>query len=152
MMAESAARNKESRRPICRQKLPLLCGIGLARPVHTAHAGGIDPKSTRADRKTSTENMADTAAAASSFPLSPEAFGRLGVCPEAVDPGVIPGDAGGGADRRRDVGPEPTYAVLFSIQDEKDGGHVVTALQQQNVPYRFSPSGHTILVPQTRGP
>jgi len=43
---------------------------------------------------------------------------------------------------------EPAYAVLFSIQDEKDGGHVVTALQQQNVPYRFSQGGHTILVPQ----
>lgn len=43
---------------------------------------------------------------------------------------------------------EPSYAVLFSIQDEKDGGHVVTALQQQNIPYRFSQGGHTILVPQ----
>lgn len=44
---------------------------------------------------------------------------------------------------------EPSYAVLFSIQDEKDGGQIVTALQQQNIPYRFSQSGHTILVPQT---
>lgn len=43
---------------------------------------------------------------------------------------------------------EPTYAVLFSIQDEKDGGQIVAALQQQNVPYRFSEGGHTILVPQ----
>ncbi len=43
---------------------------------------------------------------------------------------------------------EPTYAVLFSIQDEKDGGQIVAALQQQNIPYRFSQSGHTILVPQ----
>jgi flagellar M-ring protein FliF len=42
----------------------------------------------------------------------------------------------------------PPYAVLFAIQDEKDGGHVVAALQQQNVPYRFSQGGHTILVPQ----
>ncbi len=44
---------------------------------------------------------------------------------------------------------EPSYAVLFSIQDEKDGGHIVSALQQQNIPYRFSQGGHTILVPQT---
>ncbi len=43
---------------------------------------------------------------------------------------------------------EPSYAVLFSIQDEKDGGQIVAALQQQNIPYRFSQSGHTILVPQ----
>jgi flagellar M-ring protein FliF len=38
--------------------------------------------------------------------------------------------------------------VLFSIQDEKDGGQIVAALQQQNIPYRFSEGGHTILVPQ----
>ena len=44
---------------------------------------------------------------------------------------------------------EPTYAVLFSIQDEKDGGQIVAALQQQNIPYRFSEGGHTILVPQS---
>lgn len=43
---------------------------------------------------------------------------------------------------------EPAYAVLFSIQDEKDGGQIVAALQQQNIPYRFSEGGHTILVPQ----
>lgn len=43
---------------------------------------------------------------------------------------------------------EPAYAVLFSIQDEKDGGQIVAALQQQNIPYHFSEGGHTILVPQ----
>lgn len=43
---------------------------------------------------------------------------------------------------------EPSYAVLFSIQDEKDGGQIVAALQQQNISYRFSEGGHTILVPQ----
>lgn len=43
---------------------------------------------------------------------------------------------------------EPAYAVLFSIQDEKDGGQILAALQQQNIPYRFSEGGHTILVPQ----
>lgn len=44
---------------------------------------------------------------------------------------------------------EPSYAVLFSIQDEKDGGQIVAELQRQNIPYRFSDDGHTILVPQT---
>lgn len=43
---------------------------------------------------------------------------------------------------------EPAYAVLFSIQDEKDGGQIVAALQQQNIPYHFSEGGRTILVPQ----
>ncbi|HNQ75574.1 MAG TPA: flagellar basal-body MS-ring/collar protein FliF, partial [Pseudothauera hydrothermalis] len=42
---------------------------------------------------------------------------------------------------------EPAYAVLFSNFDERDGGAIVTALQQQNVPYRLSPTGNAILVP-----
>ncbi len=41
----------------------------------------------------------------------------------------------------------PSYAVLFSNFDERDGGAIVTALQQQNVPYRLSPTGNAILVP-----
>jgi flagellar M-ring protein FliF len=41
----------------------------------------------------------------------------------------------------------PDYAVLFSNLEERDGGAIVTALQQQNVPYRFSPGGGAILVP-----
>ncbi|MCB1886705.1 MAG: flagellar M-ring protein FliF [Rhodocyclaceae bacterium] len=43
---------------------------------------------------------------------------------------------------------EPDYAVLFSNLEERDGGAIVTALQQQNVPYRFSPGGQAILVPE----
>src|SRR5690606_19597709 len=42
---------------------------------------------------------------------------------------------------------EPGYAVLFSNFDERDGGAIVSALQQQNVPYRLSPTGTAILVP-----
>ncbi|BAL23652.1 flagellar basal-body MS-ring/collar protein FliF [Azoarcus sp. KH32C] len=42
---------------------------------------------------------------------------------------------------------QPEYAVLFSNLEERDGGNIVTALQQQNVPYRFSPGGNAILVP-----
>ncbi|MCK0510911.1 flagellar basal-body MS-ring/collar protein FliF [Aromatoleum buckelii] len=41
----------------------------------------------------------------------------------------------------------PEYAVLFSNLEERDGGAIVAALQQQNVPYRFSPGGGAILIP-----
>lgn len=41
----------------------------------------------------------------------------------------------------------PDYAVLFANLDERDGGAIVTALQQQNIPYRFSPGGTAIMVP-----
>lgn len=44
----------------------------------------------------------------------------------------------------------PAYAVLFSNFDERDGGAIVTALQQQNVPYRLSPTGNAILVPEAQ--
>lgn len=43
----------------------------------------------------------------------------------------------------------PDYAVLFSNLEERDGGAIVTALQQQNVPYKFSPGGHAILIPSS---
>ncbi len=43
---------------------------------------------------------------------------------------------------------DPPYALLFTIQDEKDGGQIVAALSQQNIPYRFSDGGRSILVPQ----
>ena len=42
---------------------------------------------------------------------------------------------------------QPDYAVLFSNLEERDGGAIVTALQQQNVPYKFSSGGGAILVP-----
>lgn len=41
----------------------------------------------------------------------------------------------------------PDYHVLFSNLNDKDGGAIVAALQQQNVPYRFSDGGAAILVP-----
>lgn len=44
---------------------------------------------------------------------------------------------------------EPAYAVLFSNLEERDGGAIVTALQQQNVPYTFSAGGSAILVPSS---
>jgi flagellar M-ring protein FliF len=42
---------------------------------------------------------------------------------------------------------QPDYAVLFSNLEERDGGAIVTALQQQNIPYKFSNGGGAILVP-----
>ncbi|MBL8463890.1 MAG: flagellar M-ring protein FliF, partial [Thauera sp.] len=44
----------------------------------------------------------------------------------------------------------PEYAVLFSNLDERDGGQIIAELQQRNIPYRMSPTGHAILVPQAR--
>lgn len=41
---------------------------------------------------------------------------------------------------------QPDYSVLFSNLSEKDGGAIVAALQQQNVPYKFSDNGNAILV------
>jgi flagellar M-ring protein FliF len=43
---------------------------------------------------------------------------------------------------------EPAYAVLFSVADEKDAGVIVDSLKQQNIPYRYSEGGKSILVPQ----
>lgn len=42
------------------------------------------------------------------------------------------------------------YAVLFSNVEEKDGGAIVTALQQQNIPYKVESGGATIMVPAER--
>jgi flagellar M-ring protein FliF len=42
----------------------------------------------------------------------------------------------------------PTFAVLFTNISERDGGNIIAALQQMNVPFRFSESGGAILVPQ----
>lgn len=39
------------------------------------------------------------------------------------------------------------YRVLFSNISERDGGAIITALEQLNIPYRFSDSGGAVLVP-----
>lgn len=41
------------------------------------------------------------------------------------------------------------YRVLFSNFSDRDGGAIVAALQQMNVPYKYSSSGSAILVPET---
>lgn len=90
--------------------------------------------------------MADNTAA-SPFPLSLEAFTRLdsrqkmiGLAGVALLLAVL---IGGWLWTR-----EPPYALLFTIQDEKDGGQIVAALSAQNIPYRFTEGGRGILVPQ----
>ena len=45
---------------------------------------------------------------------------------------------------------QPDYAVLFSNLSDRDGGAIVSALSQQNVPYKFSEGGGAILVPSAK--
>jgi flagellar M-ring protein FliF len=47
-------------------------------------------------------------------------------------------------------GREPDYKTLFSNLDDRDGGAIVAALGQMNVPYKFSDNGSAILVPADR--
>lgn len=41
----------------------------------------------------------------------------------------------------------PDYKVLFSNLGDRDGGAIVTLLQQQNIPYKITEGGGAILVP-----
>lgn len=42
---------------------------------------------------------------------------------------------------------QPDYRILFSNYSDKDGGAIVAALEQMNVPYKLSDGGSAILVP-----
>jgi len=42
---------------------------------------------------------------------------------------------------------EPPYGVVFANLSERDGGQIVAALEQQNIPYKVSEGGSAILVP-----
>jgi len=42
---------------------------------------------------------------------------------------------------------QPDYRILFSSYSDKDGGAIVAALEQMNVPYKFSDGGSALLVP-----
>ncbi|MBR7798940.1 flagellar basal-body MS-ring/collar protein FliF [Undibacterium fentianense] len=44
----------------------------------------------------------------------------------------------------------PDYRVLFSNFNDRDGGAIVAALQQMNVPYKYSEGGNAILVPSNQ--
>jgi flagellar M-ring protein FliF len=41
----------------------------------------------------------------------------------------------------------PTYKVVFSNFNDKDGGAIVAALEQQNIPFKLAEGGASILVP-----
>lgn len=42
------------------------------------------------------------------------------------------------------------YRILFSNVGERDGGAIIAALEQMNVPFRFNDTGNVILVPDAR--
>ncbi|MGA0584395.1 MAG: flagellar basal-body MS-ring/collar protein FliF, partial [Castellaniella sp.] len=42
---------------------------------------------------------------------------------------------------------EPEYRALFSNVEARDGGAIVSVLNQRNIPYKFADNGATILVP-----
>ena len=44
-------------------------------------------------------------------------------------------------------GRTPDYRLLYSNLSDQDGGSIIAALQQANVPYKFSEGGSAILVP-----
>jgi flagellar M-ring protein FliF len=44
-------------------------------------------------------------------------------------------------------GQQPEYRVLFSNYNDRDGGAIIAALQQMNVPYKYAEGGGAILVP-----
>src|SRR5690606_7361162 len=44
----------------------------------------------------------------------------------------------------------PDYKVLFSYLQERDGGAIISALEQMNVPYQLTENGTAILVPSNQ--
>lgn len=97
--------------------------------------------------------MADNAAAAAArptaFPISIDAVNRLSARQKLagmVGIALLVALLVGGVLWTR----EPPYAILFANFDEKDGGAIVAALQQQNTPYRYAEGGRAILVPQAQ--
>ncbi len=44
----------------------------------------------------------------------------------------------------------PDYRVLYSNVNDRDGGAIIAALTQMNVPYKFADGGGAILVPSTQ--
>ncbi|OCG23673.1 flagellar M-ring protein FliF [Gilliamella sp. wkB108] len=45
---------------------------------------------------------------------------------------------------------DESYGVLFSNLNDKDGGEIIGQLEKMNIPYRFSSSGSTILIPENK--
>lgn len=44
----------------------------------------------------------------------------------------------------------PDYRVLYSNLSDRDGGAIIAALQQSNIPYKFADAGGAILVPSNQ--
>lgn len=42
----------------------------------------------------------------------------------------------------------PNYRVLYNNVSDQDGAAIISALQQMNVPYKFSESGNAIMIPE----
>lgn len=47
-------------------------------------------------------------------------------------------------------GQSPDYRVLYSNLSDRDGGAIIEALQQQNIPYKFAEGGGALLVPSSQ--
>lgn len=45
---------------------------------------------------------------------------------------------------------DDSYSVLFSNLNDKDGGEIISQLDKMNIPYKFSSSGSTILIPEDK--
>ena len=45
---------------------------------------------------------------------------------------------------------DDSYSVLFSNLNDKDGGEIISLLDKMNIPYKFSSSGSTILIPEDK--
>ena len=45
---------------------------------------------------------------------------------------------------------DESYGVLFSNLNDKDGGEIISQLEKMNIPYKFSSSGSTILIPENK--
>jgi len=45
---------------------------------------------------------------------------------------------------------QPDYRVLYSNLEERDGGAIVAALNQMNIPYKFADNGGALMVPADR--
>lgn len=90
--------------------------------------------------------MADTAQATATAPFSLETFTRL---PMRMKMAAMVGIAVAIAVIIATWmwARQPDYTVLFSNLTDRDGGDIIAALQQQNIPYQFSESGGAILVP-----
>lgn len=44
----------------------------------------------------------------------------------------------------------PDYRVLYSNLSDSDGGKIISALEQQGVPYKFAQGGHALMVPSDK--